>query len=54
MVKVKTNYIILGATGSIGKQSLDIIKYNKDRLVAFSYGYNTKEALKIIEEFKPL
>ncbi len=53
MVKKPRNYIILGATGSIGKQSLDIIKYNNDRLVAFSYGYNTKEALKIIDEFKP-
>lgn len=54
MVNAKVNYIILGATGSIGTQALDIIRINHDRLVAFSYGYNTNKALEIIEEFKPL
>lgn len=53
MVKHGSNYIILGATGSIGTQALDIIRYNNYNLVAFSYGYNTTLALKIIEEFKP-
>lgn len=53
MVEPITKYIILGATGSIGTQALDIIRYNKYELVAFSYGYNTKVALQIIEEFKP-
>lgn len=47
-------FIILGATGSIGTQALDIIRSNNYQLVAFSYGYNTNVALKIIEEFKPL
>ena len=54
MVNARVNYIILGATGSIGTQALDIIRINHDRLVAFSYGYNTNKALEIIEEFKPL
>ena len=47
-------FIILGATGSIGTQALDIIRSSNYQLVAFSYGYNTNVALKIIEEFKPL
>ncbi len=47
------NYIILGATGSIGTQTLDIIKENKDNLLAFSYGNNINVAMKIIEEFSP-
>lgn len=53
MVNQGSNYIILGATGSIGTQALDIIRYNHYNLVAFSYGFNTSLALKIIEEFKP-
>lgn len=47
-------YIILGATGSIGTQTLDIIKENQDRLVAFTYGNNLEQAIKIISEFTPL
>lgn len=54
MVRTSTNYIILGATGSIGTQALDIIRSNNYKLVAFSYGYNTSVAMDIIEEFKPL
>lgn len=44
-------YIILGATGSIGTQTIDIIRNNKDSLVAFSYKSNTSKAIEIIEEF---
>ena len=42
-------YIILGATGSIGTQTIDIIRNNKDSLVAFSYKSNTSKAIEIIE-----
>lgn len=47
--------ILLGATGSIGTQTIDIIRNhpNKFKLVAFSYGRNTKLAIDIIQEFKP-
>lgn len=47
---------LLGATGSIGSQTLDIIREKKDlyRLVAFSFGHNINKALAIIEEFNPL
>ncbi|MCL2559586.1 MAG: 1-deoxy-D-xylulose-5-phosphate reductoisomerase [Turicibacter sp.] len=47
--------ILLGATGSIGTQTLDIIRNHADRfkLVAFSYGNNTELATEIIQEFKP-
>ncbi|WP_420842695.1 1-deoxy-D-xylulose-5-phosphate reductoisomerase [Fervidibacillus albus] len=46
---------ILGATGSIGKQTLDVIRNHRDafRLVAFSVGKNIPLARKIIEEFQP-
>lgn len=48
------NVILLGATGSIGSQTLDIIRKNPDySLVAFSFGYNVKKAMEIIEEFNP-
>lgn len=47
-------YIVLGATGSIGTQTLDIIRQNHDLLVAFTYGNNTERAIKIINEFNPL
>lgn len=49
------NVCLLGATGSIGTQTLDLIKeFNKEyKLVAFSYGKNTSKAITIIEEFKP-
>ena len=47
--------ILLGATGSIGTQVLDIIKENKDFLLkAISFGKNKEKAVKIIDEFKPL
>ena len=47
-------YIVLGATGSIGTQTLDIIRNDKNSLVAFTYGTNTKKAIEIINEFNPL
>ena len=44
---------ILGATGSIGKNSIDIMKRFMDRLelYAFSFGYNVGEAENILKKF---
>lgn len=52
---MKTNIFLLGATGSIGKQTLDVIRSKSDlfNLVSISVGYNIDEAKKIIEEFNP-
>ncbi|MBQ2891609.1 MAG: 1-deoxy-D-xylulose-5-phosphate reductoisomerase [Bacilli bacterium] len=49
------NIILLGATGSIGTQVLDIIEQNPNEytLKAFSFGHNIKRAKEIIEKFKP-
>ncbi len=48
------NVILLGATGSIGGQVLDIIRNNNNyRLFAFSFGNNVNKAMDIIEEFSP-
>ena len=49
------NIYLLGATGSIGTQTLDIIRNHKDRfnLVAFSFGNNIELATEIIIEFNP-
>ena len=49
------NIYLLGATGSIGTQTLDVIRQHpeKFRLVAFSAGRNIELTQKIIEEFKP-
>lgn len=46
---------LLGATGSIGSQVLDIIREKRDdyRLAAFSFGHNIDRALEIVEEFEP-
>ncbi|QQZ07916.1 1-deoxy-D-xylulose-5-phosphate reductoisomerase [Heyndrickxia vini] len=46
---------LLGATGSIGTQTLDVIRNHPDkfRLVAFSIGKNIELARKIISEFSP-
>lgn len=44
------NIILLGATGSIGTQTLDLIKNNSEyRLAAFSFGNNITRALEIIK-----
>ncbi|KLV28335.1 1-deoxy-D-xylulose-5-phosphate reductoisomerase [Niallia circulans] len=46
---------LLGATGSIGMQTLDVIKSHPDmfELVAFSSGKNIELTRKIIQEFRP-
>lgn len=46
---------LLGATGSIGKQTLDVIRNHPDkfRLVAMSVGQNIDLTREIINEFKP-
>ena len=48
------NIIILGATGSIGTQTLDIIDQNKKEycLKAFSFGRNVTKAIEIINKYK--
>ena len=48
------NVCLLGATGSIGTQTLDIIRLSDDLcLKAFSFGENINKAIEIIEEFNP-
>lgn len=48
------NVILLGATGSIGTQTLDIVRLTNDLcLKAFSFGENINKAIEIINEFKP-
>lgn len=46
---------LLGGTGSIGIQTVDVIKENKEQfeLFAFSFGTNVDVALTVIEELKP-
>ncbi len=46
--------VVLGSTGSIGTQTLDIVRYNKDiRIAALAVGSNITELKKQIEEFLP-
>lgn len=48
------NVILLGATGSIGSQVLEIIKDDKNyNLYAFSFGKNINRAEEIINQFNP-
>ncbi|MFC4404545.1 1-deoxy-D-xylulose-5-phosphate reductoisomerase [Gracilibacillus xinjiangensis] len=49
------NITLLGATGSIGLQTLDVIEAHPEhfRLFAISFGENVEKALPIIEKFKP-
>ena len=48
------NVCLLGGTGNIGTQVLDIMRLDKNyHLYAFSFGNNLSQACKIIEEFKP-
>ena len=49
------NICLLGATGSIGEQTLDVIKAHDDkfRLTAMTFGKNAEKAAEIIETFKP-
>ncbi|MFC3882540.1 1-deoxy-D-xylulose-5-phosphate reductoisomerase [Bacillus songklensis] len=46
---------LLGATGSIGQQTLDVIRLHPEQfqLVSMSIGQNIEEAKKIIKEFSP-
>ncbi|MGG6446731.1 1-deoxy-D-xylulose-5-phosphate reductoisomerase [Pseudobacillus badius] len=46
---------LLGATGSIGRQTLDVIREHREEfsLAAFSAGRNIEETRKIIREFQP-
>ena len=46
---------LLGATGSIGQQTLDIVRANKDKfnIKAMSVGRDLQKSLSLIEEFKP-
>ena len=50
------NICLLGATGSIGEQTLDVIKAHDDkfRLTAMTFGKNAEKAAEIIETFKPI
>ncbi len=49
------NICILGGTGSIGAQTLDVLRSQKDKFVlkAISANKNHTEMIKIIKEFKP-
>ncbi len=49
------NISIVGATGSIGTQTLDVVRKEKDsfNLVAISFNKNFEMAINIIEEFSP-
>lgn len=49
------NIVILGATGSIGKQVLDVIRQNPDRfhIVGMSAHSNAKDFAPLIQEFEP-
>lgn len=44
--------VLLGASGSIGLQTVDVVKKNKDKfeIVAFSIGRNIEVCRKLIEE----
>lgn len=46
---------LLGATGSIGCQTLDVIRQHEEdfTLVSFSFGQNKALAIQVIEEFQP-
>lgn len=54
MIKI-TNICILGATGSIGTQTLDVIRKEKTKfsLIAISANKNYNKAIEIINEFAP-
>lgn len=48
------NIVLLGATGSIGLQTLKICKENNIEVLGFSFNKNYQEAIKLISVFKPL
>ncbi|WP_138414772.1 1-deoxy-D-xylulose-5-phosphate reductoisomerase [Aquibacillus sediminis] len=49
------NIALLGATGSIGLQTVDVIRQHPEqfKLYAIAFGRNIKHAIPIIQEFKP-
>ena len=48
------NVSILGSTGSIGTQTLDVIRRNKDiKVVALAAGTRVKELAEQVREFRP-
>jgi 1-deoxy-D-xylulose-5-phosphate reductoisomerase len=47
------NVIVLGATGSIGTQTLELLQQNNDSLIGFSFSENFAKAKIIIEAFRP-
>lgn len=49
------NIYLLGGTGSIGKQTIEVLRSfkNEYRLVSMSFNNNYEEAKKIIDEFNP-
>jgi 1-deoxy-D-xylulose-5-phosphate reductoisomerase len=47
------NVIVLGATGSIGTQTLELLQQFNDQLIGFSFGKNLAKAKTIIEAFRP-
>lgn len=52
---IKRKIILLGATGSVGTQALDVIAAHSDlfELVGFAFGHNMAKAREIIQEFSP-
>ncbi|MDF2699228.1 MAG: 1-deoxy-D-xylulose 5-phosphate reductoisomerase [Haloplasmataceae bacterium] len=51
----KKNIYLLGATGSIGTQTLDVIDNNPDKyeLITISFGRQIDKGIEIIKKFKP-
>ena len=49
------NILLLGATGSIGKSVLSVIKQNQDELnlMGISFNTNISKGTEIIEQFSP-
>lgn len=49
------NICLLGATGSIGEQTLDVLRTHQDQfqLVSMSFGKNIEKAVPMIETFQP-
>lgn len=49
------NLYLLGATGSIGEQTLDIVRNSdKFKIISVSANHNLKKMIDVIEEFNPL
>ena len=48
------NIILLGATGSIGTMSLELIKEYNYNLIGVSLGSDIDKSIKIVKDFKPL